>query len=231
MRRLVYMYTLMLAGCDAPESTMPESEPTPTPTPTRVTAPTPVAEPKPPEPATPLVRAPGGAGPAERREAVFDVLMGGRAGELEVVAADPEDRFDPALAELMTPTVRVTIPGIRMRAATVTGPLDKDIVRRIVRAHINEVRYCYNQGLLRDPRIAGIVVVDFEVSRTGKVDTARLASSAVTDAEVGPCIVTAVQRWTFPKPEGATVQVSFPFELEPPRPLPKSDPLYLENEG
>lgn len=229
MRRLVYMSTLMLAGCDAPESTTPESEPTPAPT--RVAEPTPVAEPKQPEPAPPLVRAPGGAGPAERREAVLDVLMGGRAGELEVVAADPEDRFDPALAELMTPTVRVTIPGIRMRAATVAGPLDKDIVRRIVRAHVNEVRYCYNQGLLRDPRSAGLVVVDFEVSLTGKVDAARLASSAVTDEEVGPCIVAAVQRWTFPKPEGATVQVSLPFELEPPRPLTKSDPLDREDDG
>jgi hypothetical protein len=43
------------------------------------------------------------------------------------------------------------VPTVRQAKATVTGALDKDIIRRIVRAHINEVRYCYNQGLARDP--------------------------------------------------------------------------------
>jgi hypothetical protein len=47
------------------------------------------------------------------------------------------------------------IPQVRQSKAEVQGALDKDIVRRIQRAHINEVRHCYNQGLARNPELRG----------------------------------------------------------------------------
>jgi hypothetical protein len=108
------------------------------------------------------------------------------------------------------------VPQVRQAKAEVKGSLDKDIIRRIVRAHINEVRYCYNQGLAKDPSLKGRVAVQFAISPSGSVSTTKVTDNTLADEAVGDCIAKAVKRWTFPKPEGGgVVLVTYPFVLEP----------------
>jgi TonB family protein len=108
------------------------------------------------------------------------------------------------------------VPQVRQAMAQVKGALDKDIIRRIVRAHIMEVRHCYNQGLVRDPNLKGRVAVQFTIGPTGKVPVAVVAQSSLKDGSVANCVAKAVKRWTFPKPQGGgNVVVTYPFVLEP----------------
>ncbi len=108
------------------------------------------------------------------------------------------------------------VPRVRQAKAKVEGPLDRDIIRRIVRAHINEVRHCYNIGLSKDPNLQGRVVVQFEIDGGGKVPKSDIQSTTVKDPVVGQCMAKAVKRWKFPKPQGgADVTVSYPFVLAP----------------
>ncbi len=108
------------------------------------------------------------------------------------------------------------VPRVRMAKPSVKGKLDKDIIRRIVRAHINEVRYCYNQGLARDPDLDGRVAVQFTIGPTGKVPVAVVSKSTIADKRVGECIAKAVKRWKFPKPPGGgNAVVTYPFRLTP----------------
>jgi tetratricopeptide (TPR) repeat protein len=94
--------------------------------------------------------------------------------------------------------------------------LDKDIIRRIVRSHINEVRYCYNQALARDPNAKGRIAVQFVIGGTGRVPQAVVQESTMKDPAVGTCIAQAVRRWTFPKlKDEGNVIVTYPFILEP----------------
>ena len=94
--------------------------------------------------------------------------------------------------------------------------LPKDIVNRIIRAHVNEVRSCYHKGLNRNPNLRGVVVVKFGLLPTGKVGAVEIAESSVADAVVGECIAAAVRRWTFPKPAGGvSLSIRYPFTLEP----------------
>jgi Ca-activated chloride channel family protein len=106
------------------------------------------------------------------------------------------------------------VPTVRQAKAEITGSLDKDIIRRIVRAHINEVRHCYNQGLAADPNLKGRVVIKFVIDAQGKVISAQVDEN-LTDVSVGECISKAVTRWIFPKPSGGTITVTYPFILEP----------------
>jgi MYXO-CTERM domain-containing protein len=111
-------------------------------------------------------------------------------------------------------TVTMAVPGIMQGSPTVDGELDKDIIRRIVRAHVNEVRSCYNAGLARNSKIRGRVVVDFTIAGTGKVESPTIAETAITDVAVGECIAKAFGRWSFPKPQdGGSVKVSYPLTL------------------
>jgi hypothetical protein len=107
------------------------------------------------------------------------------------------------------------VPAPRLGIAEVQGGLDKDLIRRVVRAHINEVRHCYNQGLARDPNLKGRVSVQFQIGATGKVPTANVSESDLKDKSVSNCIASAVRRWQFPKPQGGgTVIVTYPFVLQ-----------------
>lgn len=108
------------------------------------------------------------------------------------------------------------VPRIRQGKSTVKGSLDKDIIRRIVRAHINEVRACYNDGLEKNPKLGGRVSVRFTIGDDGKVNNAKVAKTTLSDEAVGKCIAKAVDRWKFPKPiGGGSVAVTYPFVLEP----------------
>jgi TonB family protein len=99
--------------------------------------------------------------------------------------------------------------------AKVEGSLDKDLIRRVVRAHIPEIRFCYNAALERDPKAEGRVIVDFTIGTEGRVTESKIGESTLADAEATECMRVAVARWSFPKPDGGTVAVSYPFVLEP----------------
>jgi hypothetical protein len=100
--------------------------------------------------------------------------------------------------------------------ATVRGGLDREIVRRVVRQHLNEIRYCYEQSLARRPTLAGRLVAALTIAPTGRVVVATLQSSTLGEPAAESCIVAATRRWEFPRPAGGgLVAVSYPFQLAP----------------
>jgi TonB family protein len=111
---------------------------------------------------------------------------------------------------------RARAPDVIPGQANVRGSLDKEIIRRIIRRHINEVKYCYEQELLKKPDLGGRVVVQFTISASGQVVASVLQNSTMGNARVENCTVQAVRRWEFPKPlGGGIVIVSYPFVLTP----------------
>lgn len=112
---------------------------------------------------------------------------------------------------------RGSAPRIRSGAAMVKGSLSKEVIRRIVHRHINEVKFCYERQLAQRPDLNGRVSVKFIISGTGAVQMAAVASSTLGDPGVENCIAQAVRRWTFPQPEGGgIVIVTYPFMLTSP---------------
>ena len=61
------------------------------------------------------------------------------------------------------------VPHIRTGEADVRGSLSREVIRRVIRRHINEVRFCYEQELAQRPDLAGRVTVSFIISATGSV--------------------------------------------------------------
>jgi TonB family protein len=109
------------------------------------------------------------------------------------------------------------VPVVRQATAKVKGGgLDKSVIRRIVRSHINEVRGCYNKGLTRNPGLQGRVAVNFVITTTGKVSSSVVQETSLKDKNVSNCIAKAVKRWRFPTPRGGGNSiVTYPFTLRP----------------
>jgi len=98
----------------------------------------------------------------------------------------------------------------------VRGSLSRDVVRRVIRRHRSEVRFCYEQLLARRPDAAGRVNVSFIITPNGSVPSAFVEDSELNDSQADACIAGAVRRWTFPNNDGGqTTVVSYPFVMSP----------------
>jgi TonB family protein len=111
---------------------------------------------------------------------------------------------------------RARAPDVIPGQANVRGSLDKEIIRRIIRRHINEVKYCYEQELTRKADLGGRISVTFTIAATGQVVASVVQNSTMGNVRVEGCVVQAVRRWEFPKPlGGGIVIVTYPFNFTP----------------
>ncbi|MBN1770691.1 MAG: energy transducer TonB [Deltaproteobacteria bacterium] len=111
-------------------------------------------------------------------------------------------------------------PVVRSGHFAIWGPLNAEVVRRIVHRHTGyrgTVRRCYERGLDRNRSLGGEVTIKFMIDPTGSVTSAEAVASTLGDSDVEGCIVRAFERMEFPEPlRGETVIVSFPIVFAPP---------------
>jgi TonB family protein len=153
----------------------------------------------------------GGGGTGERT-----IGLGGPPGTTGRFGGNggPHYGWGPGVGGLRTRHAGVpdALPGI----ASVRGSLDKEIIRRIVRRNINQVRYCYQDALVRRPSLEGRLVTQFTIAPNGRVLAAVVQSSTLKEVSVEACVVNAIKRWEFPAPNGGgLVMVSYPFSFAP----------------
>ena len=107
-------------------------------------------------------------------------------------------------------------PRIRSGPVTTRGGLSAETIRRVVRRHRNEVRYCYSQALQTRPDLEGRIGMRFLISSSGAVQTAFVSNSTLQNQSTERCVTDAVRRWVFPAPEdGGLVSVNYPFVFTP----------------
>jgi TonB family protein len=100
------------------------------------------------------------------------------------------------------------IPG----KTTVVGGLDKDVIMKVIKRHQNEIKFCYEQELQKNPSLAGKVAVAWTIDPAGGVSEANVSESSISNANVESCIVQRIRRWKFPEPQGGgVVNVTFPW--------------------
>jgi hypothetical protein len=94
----------------------------------------------------------------------------------------------------------------------ILGSLDPEIIRRIVREHASQIRYCYESELTRTPGILGKIVMKWVINGEGRVMQAQVAETQMKNANVENCLATKIKTWLFPKPKGGgMVIVNYPF--------------------
>lgn len=100
------------------------------------------------------------------------------------------------------------IPG----KTTILGGLSQEVVGRIVRRHWNEIKYCYEKELAKDPNLYGKVAVFFRIGPVGSVIASQVAETTLGNSAAESCMVEQVKKWRFPAPEGGgVVEVTYPF--------------------
>ncbi len=149
----------------------------------------------------------GGGGISERGIGLANVGTAGRGG-----GGRGGKGYGKGAGDLGERSARV--PKIVPGKPVVQGSLDKEIIRRVVRQHRNEIKYCYESELQKNKNLGGRVVVRFTISATGSVVSAVVKESNLSNATVERCMTGKIRRWVFPEPKGGgIVIVNYPFNL------------------
>jgi hypothetical protein len=93
------------------------------------------------------------------------------------------------------------------------APRDPSKIQQTVRAGFGTMRACYDDGLRRDPKLAGKVAIKFTIAPDGHVeDAAPDATTDLPDKVVVQCVVDAFKPLTFVKAYGKT-NVVYPINF------------------
>lgn len=97
------------------------------------------------------------------------------------------------------------------------GTIDREAIRRVIRARIGEVKSCYERVLNTLPKgqkLEGKVVIKWEIVAQGQARNAKVKSTTLNNATVESCIVSRLQSWVFPEPPTNTIaDIEYPFVL------------------
>jgi len=96
------------------------------------------------------------------------------------------------------------------------GTLAPSAIQAVIRTQFKALRGCYEEGLKKDPSLAGPIAVRFVITEDGKVEDAKEDQPATRpDPGVVRCVVDAFSGFRFPTPEGGIVTVVYPIVFAP----------------
>jgi hypothetical protein len=109
----------------------------------------------------------------------------------------------------------------------ILGALDKSLIDAVIKRNLNQIRYCYQRELTKNPHLGGKVTVKFVIAKDGAVSSATTKVTTLNNVSVETCINGRFLRMQFPEPKGGgLVIVSYPFLFSPdgtPDPGPRYD--------
>lgn len=100
----------------------------------------------------------------------------------------------------------------------VLGSMDPDIIRRILREHIPQFRFCYQKELdaSGSNNLSGVVPINFVIGASGHVTNAGIKSGSGLPVKVQKCVTNVLYGIRFPRPMGGgTVEVDQPINFYP----------------
>jgi len=98
----------------------------------------------------------------------------------------------------------------------ILGSLDRALIDEVIKRNMNQIRYCYQRELTKNPSLAGKIVIKFTIAKDGSVSAASTKTTTMKNSAVESCIVGRFMRMQFPQPKGGgIVIVSYPFIFSP----------------
>lgn len=105
---------------------------------------------------------------------------------------------------------RVAPPDEGMSVEGLQGTLDDDDVQRVIADQMTGFEYCFQRG--SGTYIAGKVMLEFQVARSGRVRSVYVSESDLGSLVIEDCLVKTASFLVFPPPTGGgPARFAFPF--------------------
>jgi outer membrane biosynthesis protein TonB len=86
-------------------------------------------------------------------------------------------------------------------------------VDAVIESHSGDVEACYAPIALKDPRVAGRIVLQWTLGADGRPSAVAVVQDTLSNPAVGACLKGRARAWRFPPPEGGVGVVRAPFDL------------------
>lgn len=94
--------------------------------------------------------------------------------------------------------------------------IDRDAIAKVINSHLQEISACYEKSMLTEGQFGGKISIEWAISGSGLVASAKIANATVKSASLSSCVLEHLKRWQFPRPTGTgNVTVSYPFMFTP----------------
>ncbi|MEZ4238501.1 MAG: AgmX/PglI C-terminal domain-containing protein [Myxococcota bacterium] len=103
--------------------------------------------------------------------------------------------------------------GRRGSPPSVSGPMDRGVIQKVVQRNAGQFRYCYEKQLQDHPTLQGSMRVRFVIGTDGTVTSASLQANDL-GSEMGSCVTSRFQRMVFPQ-TSSSVTVDWPLVFRP----------------
>ncbi|HYS82850.1 MAG TPA: adventurous gliding motility protein GltG [Anaeromyxobacteraceae bacterium] len=100
----------------------------------------------------------------------------------------------------------------------ILGAIDPELIRKVIRDHADQVRYCYEQQLTLNPKLGGKIAIKWQINADGRASATVFDTNVPVESDgmrnVGECIMSRIKTWEFPKPKGGGMAiVTYPWIL------------------
>jgi TonB family protein len=104
-------------------------------------------------------------------------------------------------------------------APALTAGLDPDTlsneyIDETILEHQGQLQKCWLTRLKDSPSLKGQVIVQFEISRRGKVKEIRVADATLQDDILQKCVMSVIERIPFRPYKGSEISLSYPINFE-----------------
>ncbi len=89
----------------------------------------------------------------------------------------------------------------------ILGSIDRASIERVIKRHLNQIRYCYQRELQKDQDLAGKITVKFVIAADGTVASAQVDASTLNNPVLERCVVARFTRMKFAAPAGGGVVI------------------------
>jgi hypothetical protein len=103
----------------------------------------------------------------------------------------------------------------RAQAPEVDGELSQEQITSVMRRQLKSLRDCYERALKRNRKLAGKLVIKFEIEESGRTSHVDFEDASLNSPEVRECIAQRAKYWRFPRPDGGSVFVAYPIVFTP----------------
>jgi hypothetical protein len=101
---------------------------------------------------------------------------------------------------------------VQSEGPIVSGGMDKEAIRRVIRQNIAAIKHCYERQLNRDPSLHGKISVRWQIGSRGSVIFSKIHRSTLKNSKVAGCVRNKIHSLKFPPPpSGQIAEVIYPF--------------------
>jgi len=92
--------------------------------------------------------------------------------------------------------------------------LSNEYIDETILEHQGQLQKCWLTRLKDSPALKGEIVVQFEISRRGKVKEIRVADATLQDDVLQKCVMSVIERIQFRPFKGSEISLSYPINFE-----------------